>query len=159
MSETPSYHFIERDIIHSASDPRRCVPQQVLAGSTVLDIGCGIGQTLSAAEFSNCSARHRIDIDAEVNEVGKSLFSDLKHQVASAENLPLADNTFDFTLSRVPLPYTNFPLTLREFRRVKKPGGRVWLVLQSWKMERRNIANGLRDLNARRMNVRHIECI
>lgn len=73
-----SYHMVELDIVRSENDPRRCVPGNVRAGSTVLDVGCGIGQTLSAGEFAACSALHDIDVDEGAVRTGRSTLKQLR---------------------------------------------------------------------------------
>ena len=148
---TPSeYHLFELAIVNSPDDPRRNLPTDVEPGSRVLDVGCGIGQSLMATDFAGC-ARHGVDIDANAIAAGNEMFPDLDLKVSRAEKLPYVDSSFDLVYSRVAIPYTDVPLALREIVRVAKPGGRVWLSLHPWSMERREIFGAFRSLSVRRI--------
>jgi SAM-dependent methyltransferase len=158
VSGTSSYHLGELAIIRDISDPRRALPGNIGDGWRVLDVGCGIGQSLTAVEFANCSSRHGIDVDAEAIESGKTLFPDIELRVAAAESIPYPDANFDLVFSRVALPYTNVRVALREIGRVVKPGGRVWIALHPWSMERREIVKSLNAKSWRRVIDRSYVC-
>jgi SAM-dependent methyltransferase len=145
------YHLDELRVVHDASDPRRVVPDYDCAGWRVLDVGCGIGQTLTAPEFALCSERHGIDVDEAAIAYGRGLFPELKLQARSAESTGYAEETFDLVFSRVALPYTNVPVALQEFRRILKPRGHLWLTLHTWAMERRAAMGAARSVNLRRL--------
>jgi len=151
MPDSSPYHLGELELLSDLSNPLRAVPSYDSRGWTILDIGCGMGQTLTAVEFGHCSARHGIDVDAKAIALGRQRFPEFTLSVAGAEQIPYPDNTFDLTFSRVALPYTDVPVALREMFRVTKPGGRVWLTLHDWSMERVQIKNALRDRNPRRL--------
>ena len=151
MSDSFTYHLAELQSVGDPSDPRRCVPSYSCSGWDVLDVGCGIGQTLVAPEFADARSRHGIDVDREAVELGKKMFPNLTLTVAAAEQIPYDTARFDLVFSRVALPYTDVPVALREIARVTKPGGRVWLALHSWQMERKTIAAASRHLAVRRL--------
>jgi ubiquinone/menaquinone biosynthesis C-methylase UbiE len=151
MTDSYSYHASELELINDVTNPRRLVPSFACAGWKVLDIGCGIGQTLSAVEFHGCSEWHGIDVDADAIAHGQQRYPQFTLSTARAESIPYPDDSFDLAFSRVALPYTNIPLALREMHRVIKPGGKIWITLHDWRMEQRQIVNALRDRNLRRL--------
>lgn len=135
VDEVIRYHLAELEIVQNLHDPRRLVPELRKEEKAVLDIGCGIGQTLLAPELCRLERRCGIDIDAKVIAYGQKRFPELQLVHAGAEALPFAANEFDLVISRVALPYTNIPVALREIRRVLKPAGRCWVALHPPRME------------------------
>jgi ubiquinone/menaquinone biosynthesis C-methylase UbiE len=104
------------------------VPQ----GSLVLDVGCGAGQTLIAAyPGGHC---YGLDLDLEALQLGRSLSRDVNFVQGRSEAMPYTDAKFDFVIARVSLAYTNISQSLREIRRVLKPGGVVWMVLHPFEV-------------------------
>jgi ubiquinone/menaquinone biosynthesis C-methylase UbiE len=145
------YHRAELAIVLNKDDPRRSVPSFDCTDWSVLDVGCGSGQTLMAHELEKCAQRCGVDPDAQAIEAGRRAFPDLNLQVASAERLPFPDGQFDLTYSRVALLYTNIPAALREMRRVTKPGGAVWLALNGWPKERERLTSAFRNRSPRQL--------
>lgn len=99
---------------------RQAVP---LEGATILDAGCGVG--VYVQRFRSLSQDvHGVDIDPErVREAGAYLPN---IRVASAEQLPYADDTFDVILSHEVLEHVGDDRqAVREAYRVLKPGGRL----------------------------------
>lgn len=123
------------------------MPSAPEPGSSVLDIGCGIGQALTAPEFSECSARCGIDIDASAIAYGQRTFPYLGLSVARGEAIPFGDSNFDLVFSRVALPYCNIAVALSEMNRVLKPGGRLWVSVHPWEMEREQLLSAIRSLH------------
>lgn len=122
------YHLRELEIARSPSDPRRVMPVVAPGTRRVLDIGCGAGQTLIAAEMG-AARKVGIDCDFEALRLGKKLSSGIDLLHAAGEALPFRDGTYDLVLSRVALPYMHIPTAVREAARVLAPNGRVWFVL------------------------------
>ena len=151
MTTKLQYHLSELKVVRELRNPKRLVPAFACSGWSVLDVGCGIGQTLVAAELSYCRERHGIDIDAEAIEAGSRMFPELDLRVAPAERIPYPDDTFELTYSRVALPYSCVPKALTEIHRVTKPGGFIWLALHPWRMERLNLTEAIRGLRVRRL--------
>jgi ubiquinone/menaquinone biosynthesis C-methylase UbiE len=151
MTQTTDYHLQELKLVNDPLDPRRCVPDYDCSGWDVLDVGCGIGQTLMAREFEKAKSRHGIDPDAAAVELGQRMFPALVLSVASAEQIPYPERSFDLVFSRVALPYTDVPRALRELARVTRPGGRLWLSLHSWQMQRHALLAAVRAASIRRL--------
>lgn len=151
MPDSIAYHLLELEIISNLNHPRRELPKHVDPSWHVLDVGCGIGQSLTAAEFIQCEVRCGIDIDKEAIEYGTRVFPELTLLHGSAESIPFADNSFDLTFSRVALPYTNVRRSLAELSRVTKPGGRIWITLHNLQLELQEIGRSLRDRNIARL--------
>lgn len=154
MTGLDAYNQLEWDIVRAKNDPRRLVPPFDFAGLVVLDVGCGSGQTLMAEEIAAAKARHGIDIDAGAIERGRQAFPALNLSTAPAERIPYPDATFDLVFSRVALPYTHLPSALAEIHRVAKPGGRVWLALHPWRMERERLFEAARVMSVKSLASR-----
>jgi ubiquinone/menaquinone biosynthesis C-methylase UbiE len=150
-SDSTAYHLAELQVIANTADPRRCVPDYDCRGWEILDVGCGIGQTLIAPEFQNAVSLHGVDIDEAAIKLGKSMFPHLILKVGSAERIPYDAGKFDLVYSRVAIPYTNVPRAIAELVRVTKTGGLVWLSLHSWRAESGAIREALRSLAGRRL--------
>lgn len=103
---------------------RMNVPQD----ARVLDIGCGSGwATRLLAEYASAGKVTGIDISDEMvclaSEPSQS-YANVEYRVASAEQLPFADNEFTHAFSMESLYYyRNIPKALSEIHRVLKPGG------------------------------------
>lgn len=150
MGEHLAYHLEELRIALDRSDARRALPALREDDRTIVDVGCGIGQTLLALESPEL-ALWGIDVDEAAVRHGLAVHGDrLRLAVATAERLPFADASADLVICRVSLPYTDVPRALREMARVLRPGGRAWLTLH----ERRTVLGYLRDALRARHPVR-----
>jgi len=98
--------------------------------SSILDIGCGRGQTLSLCP--DIPLRVGIDNDPQAVSLAMARIPEAHFQVARAEALPFADRTFDVIVSCVSLPYMNIPVALRECARVIRPSGKLFLSIHTW---------------------------
>ena len=97
----------------------------------VLDVGCGTGfGTEGLLEYTE--RVHGIDQSAHQLEQAYAKFGrrgPVKFYRGDAERLPFADDAFDAVWSSGSIEYWPDPAaTLREFRRVVKPGGNVLVV-------------------------------
>lgn len=119
--------------------PRNC--------RAVLDVGCGAGQTLIAANLEGSTQAYGIDSDFKALRLGRQLTRRVHFVCARGERLPLHANAFDFVISRVASPYMHIPTALAEMARVLQPGGRLWLVLHPCSMTFRELARSLRSLS------------
>ncbi|MBW4051992.1 MAG: class I SAM-dependent methyltransferase [Proteobacteria bacterium] len=145
------YHLRELQAVLDPFDPVRAVPKYPCAGWKVLDVGCGIGQTLLAPELRAAAELHGIDTDGAAIEFGRRRAGSahLTLTCAQAEHIPYEDGSFDLVYSRVAVPYTNVPLALAEMRRVLKTGGRFWATLQPVRGELSRLGTGLQRLAAK----------
>lgn len=94
------------------------------AGSArMLDVGCGTGFILRLAAdlFDQIDG---VDITEEMMQRIPKLGDHVKVQLAEAENLPFADNTFDVVTAYSVFDHlVDYRVTLAEIRRVLKPSG------------------------------------
>jgi ubiquinone/menaquinone biosynthesis C-methylase UbiE len=144
-----AYHLRELRAVLDPADPLRVVPSYPCAGWKVLDVGCGIGQTLLAPELRPAAELHGIDTDRAAIDFGLSRAenSRLRLTCAPAEKIPYADAAFDLVYCRVALPYTDVPVALAEMHRVLKPDGRLWLALHPVRMEMARLRAALAGLH------------
>ena len=123
-----AYHQGELQVALDAANPHRLVPDPGGAQS-ILDIGCGAGQTIIALGAAERSIGIDIDLGALRFAANGAMGEPLRVAGARGEHLPFRSGAFDYVYSRVALPYMNIPAALSEMHRVVKPGGRLWLAL------------------------------
>jgi len=123
-----AYHRGELRVALDASNPQRLVPDPGRA-SSILDIGCGAGQTIVALGAARRSVGVDVDLQALACAATGAIGEPIRVAGARGEALPFRDAAFDYVYSRVALPYMNIPSALAEMRRVLRPGGRLWLAL------------------------------
>ncbi|HEY3104246.1 MAG TPA: class I SAM-dependent methyltransferase [Pyrinomonadaceae bacterium] len=103
------------------------------SGLRVLEIGCGMGT--DGAQFAKAGADYTgVDLTEAAIELARKRFElfGLKGtlQVADAENLDFADESFDAVYSHGVLHHTpDIAAAVREIHRVLKPGGRAIVML------------------------------
>ncbi|MGE5583019.1 MAG: class I SAM-dependent methyltransferase [Bacillota bacterium] len=102
--------------------------ETITSNTTVLDVGCGTGQTSSFIARRYPCQVVAIDINPRMLEKARQKFSqsNLKIPVfrADAADLPFRKNSFDLVLAESVTVFTNnIRRTLREYYRVLKPGG------------------------------------
>lgn len=97
--------------------------------TAVLDVGCGTGRLLRAAHERWPKARLiGVDPSSGMVEAGRGLTPAELH-IASAEAIPLADDSVDLVFSTIAFHHWADPaLGLREVARVLRPGGGFVLV-------------------------------
>ena len=125
-----AYHRGELEVALDAANPRRLVPD-VGAARSILDIGCGAGQTIIALGAGQRSTGVDVDLGALAFAANGAMGEPLRVARARGEQLPFRDGAFDYVYSRVALPYMDIPAALSEMHRVLRPGGRLWLALHS----------------------------
>jgi len=124
------YHQSELAIALDSSNPARTIPPILPKHKRILDVGCGMGQSLLAAQLPSDAEAYGVDCDIEAIEEGRRLVPpNIKLVCAGGENLPFEDKYFDLVFSRVALPYMEINKSLREISRVLKGGGDLWLAL------------------------------
>jgi SAM-dependent methyltransferase len=102
-------------------------------GSSLLDVSCGTGLLLKAAEdFYDCQT-FGIDLSERAIFEAKDRLLNSNLQLANGEALPYKDKIFDFVTNIGSLEhYLNPDKGLDELIRVCKPGGRLCIVLPNY---------------------------
>jgi SAM-dependent methyltransferase len=90
-----------------------------VAGLRLLDVGCGVGQLLRAAELGGALAAG-VDPAAELLEIARWGLPDADLRVGEATDLPFDNGCFDVAVST-----DGATCCLPELVRVTRPGGRV----------------------------------
>lgn len=101
----------------------------------ILDAGCGMGQWSIALSELNGKV-FGLDISKFRVKIAKTLAAtngvDAKFCVGKLENLPFSDSFFDAIFCYGVFMFTDMPKTIKEFIRVIKPGGIIYLNANSW---------------------------
>jgi len=106
---------------------------QLIPGERVLDVGCGTGVvTRKAAEkVTSAGEVAGLDVNSSMLAVAREITPKgvaVDWYEASAEAIPLPDDSFDVVLCQMSLQFMPGRLSaLREMRRVLEPGGRLVL--------------------------------
>jgi len=129
----------------------------------VLDAGCGFGQwSLGLSQLNK--KIHAIDINQNLVMTTKKIL-ELENQknislyAGSIENLPFEDNTFDAILCYSVIYRTNFKESIKEFHRVLKPEGIVYIVANGFGWYLYNLLTGhssASDFDARKHSLQTI---
>lgn len=104
-----------------------------------LDVGCGTGSLTAemASLVSKNGLVHGIDYSADLLAIAHqrcNAINQIKLSQASAEELPVADNSFDtVTCTQVLLYVENADKAIQELYRVLKPGGRIAIIETDWR--------------------------
>ncbi|MGH9854263.1 MAG: class I SAM-dependent methyltransferase [Blastocatellia bacterium] len=135
------------EIARTPGDPRWIQPPLPGDLSAVLDVGCGVGQTLITCELKPDAFVCGVDVDGESLAFGKGLAPRIHFVRAPGERLPFHDDSFGMAIARVSLPFMNLPVALQEIARVIKPGGHVWFTLHPFNMLRERVGAMVRSMN------------
>ena len=145
------YHLGELEIALNEHDARHILPAVLDADRAILDIGCGIGQSLIAL---GCADRLRVGIDVDEAAIGYAIEhygSQIQFVLSDAKRIPFPARTFDLVLCRVSLPYTNIPAVVAEIARVLRSGGRVWMTLHDHARAKRELDAAIASRRLRRI--------
>ncbi len=92
-----------------------------------VDVGCADGRRMDwAAQYDMVFG---IDIARDPMTLAHRNVSHATFIQARAERMPFRDDSFDAVGAWVSLPYMDIPATLREFNRILRPGGRLFISL------------------------------
>jgi len=146
ISAKIAYHLEELEVAITPQSEHRNLPDTLPTDRAILDIGCGIGQTLVGMNLVQDGERLvvGVDIDEDSLAYGRENFDTVHFTCCTAEALSFADNTFDFVFSRVALPYTNIPLAIKEIARVVRPGGHIWISMHRQEMTWNQLYSSIR---------------
>lgn len=126
----------------------RCDTPYIPDGSRrILDVGCGMGQTLIDSTLGPDVFACGIDCNHAALKTGKQRLALAEFVCARGEQLPFRDESFDFVVSRVALPYMHIDKVLSEIHRVLQPGGRFWMTLHPVRMVWEHMLASLRSSN------------
>jgi len=145
------YHLGELKTARDHDSPLRAMPTFSESDRNILDIGCGIGQTIVASNLGNGRLLVGLDPDFDCLRYGKSQYDYISYIRGTGEALPFQSNTFDMVISRVSLPYTNIPVCLLEIQRVLHEGGKVWLLLHPFSMALSDLKKAIRRHEIRKI--------
>lgn len=106
--------------------------ENIQSSATVLDAGCGIGDTsILLAEMFHCHIE-AIDQHPEMVRVTAAKAKNSAHAITVAqgniENLPYKNETFEVIISESVTAFTNTSKTLAEFSRTLKENGVLYLI-------------------------------
>lgn len=145
VSEKVAYHLRELKVTQDPSHAAHILPDITEDDRAILDIGCGVGQTMVGMELGEERLLVGVDIDHDPLAYGHKTYGNILYSKCTAEALPLTDETFDLVFARVAVPYTNVPYTAREMFRVLKPGGRIWITLHPVQMTGRQLMQSVKQ--------------
>ncbi|MDP4092264.1 MAG: methyltransferase domain-containing protein [Bacillota bacterium] len=111
----------------------RRLDRLMFSGQSALDAGCGAGQWTIALS-QRYSDVHAIDLKNDRLTIlekikDKMNIRNISVKEGSIEILPYDDNQFDLVFCYSVIMFTNIEKTLKEFFRVLKPGGRIYVCL------------------------------
>ena len=147
MNSKIALHLRELEIARNPESPHYAMPEFSKDDQAILDVGCGIGQTLVGAQLETDKLLVGLDIDLELLNFGRRQFGYIKFVNGTAERLPFQNNSFDFVISRVALPYTNIPQSLAEIARVLKENGSVWFTMHSFSKTTKHLKQSIRKFD------------
>jgi SAM-dependent methyltransferase len=114
----------------------------VRAGTRVLDVATGPGVVAFRATGRGASAVIGVDLAPRMLELAAAQYPGVDFRLADAEDLPLADRSFDCVVSNFGIGHFPRPeRALSEFVRVLTPGGTV--AVSWWDLPARHRVNGI----------------
>jgi len=130
----PFLRIVENLINHAPLTP----------GQKVLEVGCGTGVLMrwlarrsdSTIDITAIDINRHFLQDARNFAKQEGLDGRIDFREGSAEKIPFADSSFDFTVSITVLEEVDAELAIAEMVRVTKPGGKVGIMLRSVDLQR-----------------------
>lgn len=144
-ASSSDYHAREFAIAFSAGHASHILPKFKAIPRSILDIGGGSGQTLSA--IAGWERACVLDIDQEALLRGAESNPKVSFLCASGEALPFSHSAFEAVACRVSLPYMHIPSALREISRVLTENGELWFTLHGWPSIGRRLKRAIRGFD------------
>jgi SAM-dependent methyltransferase len=142
------YHLEELAIARAADDARRIMPPIPPGCKRIVDVGCGLGQTLIASHLGDAVACG-VEPDVAVLRLGRQLDGRIHLIGGQAERIPVREGWAQFVIARLSLPYTDIPVAIGEIYRVLEPGAELWAVLHPISMALGGFLEGVRSFRVR----------
>jgi ubiquinone/menaquinone biosynthesis C-methylase UbiE len=98
----------------------------------ILDVSCHTGHVLAVLTLPAHCEVFGCDVNTEALALARKCLPRATFGFARPENLPYENSYFDFLFARSTVCALDIPKALREFNRVLKPGGRLWISLHRW---------------------------
>ncbi|MBX7054574.1 MAG: class I SAM-dependent methyltransferase [Pyrinomonadaceae bacterium] len=118
--------------------------------SSVLDVGCGIGQALYPLAVAVGASGVGIDVSEESLRIGQTIYLEKFPNArvlfvrSMAETLPFENESFDLLNCGLALPYMDNALAISEMARVMRPGGVLLLKIHHPRFYFGEIVRGLK---------------
>ena len=94
----------------------------------ILDVGCGIGNSLYSLYANNYTKLYGFDFEKELVKVAKKIASQSHLFVGDAENIPLKSNYFDYCTCYDLFEHVKKPNSvIKEINRILKPNGTLYI--------------------------------
>jgi SAM-dependent methyltransferase len=113
------------------------IPMFPSSVNTVFELACGEDRS-SEKWFEENVSVFAMDVDLERLRRFRGRYN---FACGKGEQLPFADESFDFVFSRLAIPYMDIPVMLKEVHRVLKLGGTVWFSLHDIRYALRKIGS------------------
>jgi SAM-dependent methyltransferase len=128
------------------------------AAPRILDLGCGAGQTFRNLSLPRDALSVGVDYSAEALAYGSVVCRTGAPDIfccASAHNLPIRDQSFDFVISRASINYCHQKQCLHEAIRVLRPGGFLFCRVEQiwWDL---NVLSETRSILGELYNLRNL---
>lgn len=133
------------DVALDPSHKLHLLPNVPKHARKILDVGCHAGQILEALRLpDNCHA-FGCDINIDALDLARQTLPAATFSPGRAEALPYEDSCFDFVFARGVVVAIDIPRSLRQFNRVLKINGKLWLSLYRWKDCRKILEGTLQE--------------